>query len=147
MKISKRKGAAFRLLLCCLLLSLSIGTVPVLAIAQPSLSEINPRWTHFISVGCKLEISSTGVATISGYATANSSNTTSVSVYLRLQKKTANGAWSYVTSFSDSGRTMASVYETYQLSGSGDYRVLLTATATGNGSETVTCSSYDSFSK
>lgn len=75
---------------------------------------------YISSYGCNFTISSSGVASVSGYIKGKS-GVDDAYVLVTLQKQ-VYGGWSNITSWDDQGGRNASVSETYNVS-SGTYRI------------------------
>ena len=107
------KMAVIYMLLCGLVL-------PIPVHAKEANVEIEPRMTSISAYSTELSISSTGVASISGFVRGKS-GVTNTYVKVTLQKS-VSGEWDDVKSWENSSSTRStSVAETYQVS-EGTYR-------------------------
>lgn len=141
---SIRKNFLIKGSICFLFALLFVFTLPVFAGSVETDDKNSLRWSHYYSADCLLTINN-GIAEIKGEATINPSNTRMVNVYLELQIKAPNGSWTYVSSYSDTGNSTVKILKTRALRQRGEYRIVMTAVAYGEGTETRTCSDYASY--
>lgn len=129
------------------LIALSLFFVTEASAQERKFQHENPmRWGIIANIDCHLEIDNTnGIAKISGNAKTYPGRTNSISVYLELQKKAQNGSWTYVHSYSGTGSKTVKILKTRALHQRGEYRIVMTAVADGEGAETRTCSDYKSY--
>lgn len=102
------------------------------------------RWGNFYKAECHLNINN-GFARIEGEAKINSSTNSIINIYLELQKQAINGNWLYIKSYKDTGINEAKILDRYKLHQRGNYRIVMTAVADGEGAETKDCSDYASY--
>lgn len=107
----------------CLCVLLSGGSVPLIVNAEDD-APIESRMTYIASYSTDLNITSTGLATVSGRVRGKS-DVTSTYVKCTLQRS-VGGGWVDVKSWEDSSSTPgATVIVDYQLSSRGTYRVYM----------------------
>lgn len=120
------------------LLSVTLATFLLLIFAvqvpAASASEISPRYTHIYNASTVLEISASGLATMTLNCTGDSSVTRIQCTY-KLYKQNSDGSWTNITGGSGSwyysiSSSSMSFSRTKQLSASGTYKVDAYFTAT-----------------
>lgn len=134
----------FKVLFLCML-SLCVfcgGTLTPIKVYASENTKIESRMTYISSYSVGLNISDTGVASITGRVRGKSTVTSSY-VKCTLQMS-VGGGWVNVKSWEDSSTSSgATVAETYQLSSRGTYRVYLECRA--NTEEKTGTSAYQTY--
>lgn len=130
-----------RVFILCICILFSGMSIPIIVHAEDTV-EVEPRMTYISSYSCSLNISESGVASVTG-TVRGKSGVSSAYVKCTLQMS-VSGDWVDVISWEDSrSDSYATVSETYQLYSHGTYRVSMVCRA--NTEEKTGTSAYRTY--